>query len=56
VVAHQSHVAFVVEEGSVKGNDAAAFLTPVLQSMQAQCGQNGRFGIMGDAKDATLFT
>jgi hypothetical protein len=48
-------VAFVVKESPVKGDNPAAFLAAVLKGVQAECGQNRRFCIMGDTKDATLF-
>ena len=37
-VAHQAHVTFGVEALTVEAGDAAGFLPPVLQGVQAQCG------------------
>ena len=54
-VGHQAQALMLPHLIIIAGNDAARFLTPVLQGVQAEIRQAGGFGMAVDAKDAAVF-
>jgi len=50
----QAKPAFAVKPGSIERDDAGGFLAAVLQSMQAERGDGGGFGVAEDAEHAAF--
>ncbi len=53
-VRHEAHRLFLVEVLAVRGDDAGAFLAAVLQGIEAQVGQVGRFLVAIDPEHPAL--
>ena len=54
IVAHQTELALGVESRAIEADDAGCFLAPVLERVQAECGDRGGVGVPENTEHPTL--